>query len=166
MYLCVFHSRFLLYKLKFIVQRIYVLKKKFSRKNKKQVQCTRHVSAGATHLLFIIQSFKHLENFTNFPYNIRYLIYRSECILFNIKKLLHFFKHKAPTTSIKEHSIKKQTIKENSRFASLNILGNSYFLTSKIPFKPDGALKPATIEKVFCFAYDMSFTTKGKQKTL
>ena len=126
---------------------------------------TRHVSAGATHLLFIIQSFKHLENFTNFPYNIRYLIYRSECILFNIKKLLRFFKHKASTTSIKEHSIKKQTIKENSRFASLNIQGNSYFLTSKIPFKPDGVLKPATIEKVFCFAYDMSFTTKGKHRS-
>ena len=50
-------------------------------------------------------------------------------------------------------------------FSYLQADHTSFFLTSKKQFSADGVLKPATIQKVFDFAYDMSFGEKGKHRS-
>lgn len=50
-------------------------------------------------------------------------------------------------------------------FSYLQADHQSFFLTSKKQFSADGVLKPTTIQKVFDFAYDMSFGEKGKHRS-
>lgn len=60
--------------------------------------------------------------------------------------------------------IKKEPSEEPVLFHRLPAHGNSYYITEKVHYKSDGTLKPQTIERVFDFAYRMSFTSEGEHR--
>lgn len=49
-------------------------------------------------------------------------------------------------------------------FSKMNIFGNEYHISSKKTFIPLGEFKNSTIEKVFEFAYNMSFSGEGEHR--
>lgn len=49
-------------------------------------------------------------------------------------------------------------------FSKMSIINNNYYITSKKTFIPLGTFKNNTIEKVFEFAYNMTFSGEGKHR--
>ena len=49
-------------------------------------------------------------------------------------------------------------------FRPMQVKGNSYKVTGKKPFTPDGVIKPSTLEIVTRFAFDMTFGSKGQHR--
>lgn len=73
-------------------------------------------------------------------------------------------KDRDATTSIKTIDFSGSPSPEPKMFERLRSDGNKYYFTNTVPYKVDGTLKPATIEKVFDFAYDMTFGGKGQHR--
>lgn len=58
----------------------------------------------------------------------------------------------------------KELLEEPVVFHRLSAQGNNFYITERLPYSADGALKPQTIEKVFDFAYRMAFTSEGEHR--
>ena len=77
-----------------------------------------------------------------------------------------FVKREKPKYSIENVEPIKERATEFSKvgFSYLRKDGNNYYFTNTVPFHPENSFKQQTIEKVFSFAYKMSFGGEGEHR--